>query len=113
MVKLYTNENFPLPVVESLRELGHDVLTSLEAGNANRSVPDEAVLAVAVAEDRVIGTINRKHFLRLHSRNPHHPGMVICTYGPDFYRQAQRIHQALRSSESLAGMLVRVNRPAS
>jgi hypothetical protein len=31
---LYANENFPLPVVEALRRLGHDVLTSREAGNA-------------------------------------------------------------------------------
>ncbi len=34
MAHLYGNENFPLPVVEALRRLGHEVLTSHEAGNA-------------------------------------------------------------------------------
>jgi len=27
MARLYADENFPLPVVEELRQLGHDVLT--------------------------------------------------------------------------------------
>jgi hypothetical protein len=36
MARLYANENFPFPVVEELRRLGHDVLTTLEAGNAGR-----------------------------------------------------------------------------
>ena len=47
MGRFYSNENFPLPVVEELRKLGHDVVTSHESGNANRSVPDEAVLEFA------------------------------------------------------------------
>ena len=29
MARLYSNENFPLPVVEILRSLGHDVLPVL------------------------------------------------------------------------------------
>ena len=33
---LYGNENFPLPVVEELRRLGHDVLTVQPSGNAPR-----------------------------------------------------------------------------
>lgn len=49
MARFYSNENFPLPVVEQLRKLGHDVLTSYEAGNANRSVPDREVLAFATS----------------------------------------------------------------
>ena len=28
----YANENFPLPVVEALRELGHNLLTTYESG---------------------------------------------------------------------------------
>jgi hypothetical protein len=47
MAKLYANENFRRKVVEALRELGHDVLTSFEAGNANLSIPDDAVLDFA------------------------------------------------------------------
>lgn len=49
MAQLYSNENFPLPVVEELRRLGHDVLTTHEAGEAGKSVPDEQVLAFATA----------------------------------------------------------------
>ncbi|CAB1084674.1 hypothetical protein D1AOALGA4SA_12185 [Olavius algarvensis Delta 1 endosymbiont] len=41
MARLYSNENFPLPVVEELRRFGHEVLTTLEAGVAGKSVPDE------------------------------------------------------------------------
>ena len=52
MKKLYVNENFPLPIVQTLRYLGHDVLTSLEAGNANQRIPDDAVLAFATIQKR-------------------------------------------------------------
>ncbi|HEX3245608.1 MAG TPA: DUF5615 family PIN-like protein, partial [Chloroflexota bacterium] len=41
------DENFPLPVVEALRALGHDVLTIQEYGLGNRALPDRAVLAAA------------------------------------------------------------------
>ena len=35
-LKFYSNENFHLGAAEQLRSLGDDVLTSLEAGSANR-----------------------------------------------------------------------------
>ncbi len=35
MVKLYSNKNFPMDIVRELRQLGYDVLTSYEAGQAN------------------------------------------------------------------------------
>lgn len=54
MAKLYANENFPLPVVLELRKLGHDVLTTLEAGKANQSIPDEAVLEFARLQSRTL-----------------------------------------------------------
>jgi len=37
MARLYSNENFPLPVVEELRRLGHDVLTIQETGKAEQN----------------------------------------------------------------------------
>ena len=37
MARLYANENFPLPVVNELRRLGHDVLTTQDT--VERSKP--------------------------------------------------------------------------
>ena len=48
MARLYTDEHFPLPAVEFLRAMGHDVLTAQEAGNAGIRIPDEDVLAFAI-----------------------------------------------------------------
>jgi Domain of unknown function (DUF5615) len=108
---LYSNENFPKPVVEELRRLGHDVLTVFEAGKAEQSIADDQVLAYAVSLGRAVLTINRKHFIRLHQDQPNHSGIIVCTYDPDFSRQATRIHALLESQEQLAGHLLRVNRP--
>ena len=63
MVRFYADENFPRPVVEQLRELGHDVLTMVEDGQNNQRIPDEEVLAIATGHHRVLLTINRKHFI--------------------------------------------------
>ncbi len=49
MLRLYSNENFPLPVVEELRRLGCDVTTVQETGRAGQSWPDAEVLGFAAA----------------------------------------------------------------
>ncbi len=48
--RLYSNENFDRRVVVALRELGHDVLTSVDAGRANQRIPDEQVVEFARGE---------------------------------------------------------------
>jgi hypothetical protein len=111
MARLYTNENFPLPAAEELRRLGHDVLTVLEAGRAGQAIPDAQVLEFAKDQQRAILTLNRKHFIRLHQKHPDHQGIIVCTFDPDFSGQAHRIHEAVEEHESLAGKLIRVNRP--
>ena|SRR5580698_9582253 len=111
MARFYSNENFPFPSVSKLRELGHDVLTVLEAGNANQRIADEAVLAYAVSENRAVLTINRRHFISLHNRNPHHGGVVVCSIDADFEALARRIHDAVTARADLDGVLIRVNRP--
>jgi hypothetical protein len=58
-------------------------------------------------------TLNRKHFIRLHRVSPVHAGIVVCTFDPDFVRQAQLIHAALESEPSLEGKLLRVYRPGA
>lgn len=95
-----------------LRELGHEVLTALEAGNANRRIADEAVLASAVSGNRAVLTINRKHFIALHHQMPAHCGIVVCSLDADSAGQANRIHDAVSQHTHLTGMLIRVNRPA-
>lgn len=110
MARLYSNENFPLPVVVRLRELGHDVLTSFDAGNANQGVLDPEVLAFAIVQGRCLLTLNRKKdFMRLHRENPAHSGIVVCREDADFIGQAERIHAALPADPQ--GQLIRVNRP--
>jgi hypothetical protein len=112
VARFYTNENIALQVVLELRRLGHDVLTSLDAGRANASVPDSEVLAFATSENRVLLSHNRRHFLNMHRhRNIDHPGMVLCTFDPDFNRQARRIHESITTTSELINQVLRVNRP--
>jgi len=112
MARFYANENFRLPVVEDLMLLGHDVLTSLQAGTANLSIPDEAVLEFAKLNNRILLTFNRRHFIRLHRHNPIHPGIIVCTEDNDHQALAQRIHDAFLANDgNLENQLVRVNRP--
>jgi predicted nuclease of predicted toxin-antitoxin system len=110
MADLSANENFPRPVVESLRRLGHDVLTSLEAGTANQRIPDLQVLAFAAQASRAVLTHNRLDFKRLHRRTPRHAGIIICTEDRDFAALARRIHQRIQAQSSSAGQLISVTR---
>ena len=111
MARLYSNENFPFPVVEELRRLGHDVLTVLETGHAGQAWPDEQVLAFATGEQRTLLTMNRKHFFRLHQLEPAYSGIVACTFDANFAALAARIHAAVSSLPLLNGQLLRINRP--
>ena len=111
MASFYSNENFPLATVLKLRELRHEVVTALEAGNANQRIADEAVLAFAISEGRAVLTINRRHFIALHRPTPDHCGIVVCSLDADFDGQATRIHDAVSQHADLTGTLIRVNRP--
>ncbi len=110
MAALYSNENFPLPAVVELRLLGHDVLTIQETGRADRALPDEAVLAFAAEQQRILLTLNRRHFIRLHNAGKPHAGIIACTFDPDFVALARRIHTALAQESDMRQKLVRVNR---
>jgi hypothetical protein len=98
MARLYSNENFPLLAVMELRRLGHDVVTIQETGRAGQGMSDEEVLAAAAADHRVLVTLNRRHFIRLHRERPDHAGIVVCSVDEDFIGQAARIHAALASA---------------
>ncbi|MEK7255285.1 MAG: DUF5615 family PIN-like protein [Bacteroidota bacterium] len=111
--RLYGNENFDLQVVEHLRNLGFDVLTAKEAGNANQRIPDEQVMEFALREKRAVLTFNRKDFFKLHKSIPNHFGIVACTYDANYEAFAKRIQQAVLSQLPLNGKLIRVYRPIS
>jgi predicted nuclease of predicted toxin-antitoxin system len=112
VARFYADEQYPRRVVEFLRTLGHDVLTVQEAGNANQKIPDEEVLAFALSIDRAILTLNRRHFIKLHTLKPDHPGIIVCKDDSNRERLAARIDEAISNLETLRGMLIRVNRPS-
>jgi predicted nuclease of predicted toxin-antitoxin system len=83
VAKLYADEHFPLPVVELLRQKGHDVLTVQEAGKAGLRIPDDEVLAFATSRNRAVLTLNRYDFKQLHRSWPNHAGSINCSNDRD------------------------------
>ena len=113
MARLYADENFPHQVVELLRQLGHDVVTALDAKQAGKAVPDEDVLRFAGHENRALLTLNRWDFVVLHRLNADHAGIIACSVDADGQGQAERINEAIQTAGELAGKLMRVNLPAT
>ena len=76
MARLYSNENFPLPVVEELRQLGHDVLTIrvyvfsspflVSDENKKQAKPSNQCPTRRYPDQR------SGHFIRLHRAQPEH-----------------------------------------
>ena len=112
MANLYADEQFPRIVVKLLRELGYDILTVQEAGKANQRIPDEDVLAFAIADNRAVLTINRSDFIRLHNLQPSHAGIIVCTEALNRQRLATQIHEAITNTVNLTNKLIRINRPS-
>jgi hypothetical protein len=112
MSRHLADEDFPLPTVQELRRLGHDVVTVQERGKGNQQLPDKEVLYLAIAENRAVLTLNRKHFVRLHQAFPEHTGIIACTLDLDYVGQANRIDHAIKAHNTLQGLLTRINRPA-
>jgi len=113
VARLYADEQYPHPVVEYLRVLGHDVLTVQEAGKANQKVPDSEVLAFAAIACRAVLTQNRKDFIQLHRAQTSHGGIIACTNDRNWEALANRVDAAIAAEESLPGKLIRVVRPAA
>jgi hypothetical protein len=109
MALLYADEDFDYSVVESLRRLGHDVLTVQEAGR--RGGNDTQVLADATAAGRTVRTDNRWDYERLHRKNSNHAGMISCTRDPDADALAARVDKRIAAEGTLAGKHLRVNLP--
>lgn len=106
--RFYANENLTAELVEALRQLGHDVLTSYEAGTANRRIPDDQVLAHATADERAILTFNRDDFLALHRSGSDHNGIVVCKDNSDVQELSNALHDYLTTQNTLTNRLLRV-----
>ncbi|WP_373526683.1 DUF5615 family PIN-like protein [Nostoc sp.] len=76
-------------------------------------IPDEDVLTFAVCDNRVVITLNRQDFIRLHKRLPNHMGIIVCTNDTNRYQMATRINEAITASEPLQAKLIRVVRSAN
>jgi predicted nuclease of predicted toxin-antitoxin system len=111
MARFYADEQYPYPVVECLRSLGHDVLTVQEAGNGNQRIPDPDVLDFATKEERAVLTQNRKDFIRLHRQGIEHAGIIACTNDRDWQALATRIDEHVREEATLREKLIRIVRP--
>ena len=109
MARIYANENMPLPVVLALKELGHDVLTTTDAGKAGIAESDESVLDFSIKEKRILITLNRKHFIRLHKKVPEHYGIIVCSFDINFPWLANKVDKLLQK-QLIHGLLLRVNR---
>ena len=108
-LQFYSNENFPLVMVNLLRAEGHDVLTSYEAGQSNQGIPDDQVLQYATSTKRILITENRQDFINLHRTVPHHTGIIIFKYGLDYAGKIKAMNDFINEDGlSLENRLLRV-----
>jgi hypothetical protein len=109
-VKLYSNENFPIAMVEYLRSLDYDVLTSYDAGQANQGIPDDEVLRFATEQNRAVISFNRDDFVALHRGGEHHAGIIVCKDDRDYLGQVTILNDYLQEVDSLIDRLIRIKK---
>lgn len=108
MARLLSDENFPESAVLALRKLGHEIATAVEAGLANKRIPDQIVLEYATRIGHAVVTYNRLDFILLHDRQPNHAGIIVCHADPDTIELAERIDQSVRAAGEMSGKLIQV-----
>jgi Domain of unknown function (DUF5615) len=106
----YSNENFALDMVKILRELGHSVITSYDAGQANQSIPDNEVLNYATKNNLAVITFNRDDFIELHNNDIQHSGIIICKTDRDYQGQVNFLYEYLQTQDSLLNRLIRIKK---
>ncbi|MEG4320778.1 MULTISPECIES: DUF5615 family PIN-like protein [unclassified Microcoleus] len=109
-LRLYSNENFPIAMVEHLRSLDCDVLTSYEADRPNQGIPDDEVLRFATEQNRAVITFNRDDFVALHRGDEHHAGIIVCKDDRDYLGQVTILHAYLQKVDSLNDVLIRIKK---
>ena len=106
----YSNENFALDMVKTLRILGHSVITSYDAGQANQSISDRKVLNYATQNNLIVITFNRDDFIELHNAGIQHSGIIICKTDRDYQGQVDFLHKYLLNQDSLVNRLIRIKK---
>ncbi len=74
-IRFHLDENVPAPVALGLRRLAIDVTTANDAGLLSR--PDTDHIAFALAQERVLFTLDRG-FMALAAGGVPHRGLVYC-----------------------------------
>jgi hypothetical protein len=97
-------------MVERLRDLGCDVLTSYDAGQANKGIPDREVLRFATEQNRAVITFNRDDFVALHRGGHYHAGIIVCKDDRDYLGQVAFLHAYLQEVDSLLNRLIRIKK---
>jgi len=117
MIRFYSNENLAIDLVEAIRDLGYDVLTSYDAQQANQGIPDDEVLRYATINHRCVLTFNRGDFLKLHRSQVDHCGIIACREERNYLTQVQALHEYLEAgNQNLKSRLLRLqkqNQPKS
>jgi len=101
-----------MELVNQLRQLGYDVLTSYDAGQANQAIKDEKVLAFAHERRRAVITLNREDFITLHKQGREHSGILIAKEDRDYQGQAAMLNEFLSTTDAqpLKGRLIRIKK---
>jgi predicted nuclease of predicted toxin-antitoxin system len=92
-VRLLLDENVSPSIVHALREAGHDVYHVRDRGLIGR--PDHVIWRRAVAESRVVVTINTHDFVRFARREELHAGLITFPSGSISEQQSRLILRAL------------------
>jgi predicted nuclease of predicted toxin-antitoxin system len=83
-VRFFIDESLSPQLAIRLNSSGrHDALHPLHVGR--RGTPDHRILALCIAEDRILVTENAEDFRRLAARTELHPGLIIM---PSLEREA-------------------------
>ena len=93
-----------------LRELGHTVITSYDAGQASQGIPDDEVLDYATKNGLIVITFNRDDFIELHNNGVKHKGIVICKTDRDYLGQVAKLQEYLQTQSSLENRQIRVKK---
>ena len=86
------------------------MVTASEAGLANRSIPDDIILAFATRLGRSVLTLDWEDFLQLHDGGTRHAGIVACEVNVDTDALAVRVNTAIAGLAALDDRFIEVRK---